>query len=170
MKRRLYFVLPDLLSARQTANDLLLARVDDRAMHFLARRGTDLGDLHEASPVQKSDLVHAAEMGLVCGAVGGLALGLILVFAPPEGLSLQFVTVLVTTLGGAFFGAWVASMVGASIPNSRLREYAADLDAGRILMMLDVPASRVDELRDLVHRRHPEASGGRLEPTMPAFP
>ena len=38
MRRRLYLVLPDLASARQTANDLLLARIEDRHMHFLARR------------------------------------------------------------------------------------------------------------------------------------
>jgi hypothetical protein len=30
MRRRLYFVLPDLESAQRTADDLLLARVDDR--------------------------------------------------------------------------------------------------------------------------------------------
>jgi hypothetical protein len=40
MRRRLYFVLPDVDSARRTADDLLLARVEDRHMRFLARRGT----------------------------------------------------------------------------------------------------------------------------------
>ena len=49
MTHRLYFVLPDVASARQLADDLLLARVEDRRMHFLAKRGTELGALHEAS-------------------------------------------------------------------------------------------------------------------------
>jgi len=39
MRRRLYFLLPDLGSAIQTANDLLLARIEDSHMHFLAKRG-----------------------------------------------------------------------------------------------------------------------------------
>src|SRR5690606_5590098 len=30
--------------------------------------------------------------------------------------------------------------------------------------------SRVEAVRDLVLRRHPEAAGGMLEPTLPAFP
>ena len=30
MRRRLYFVLPDVESARRTADDLLLARIEDR--------------------------------------------------------------------------------------------------------------------------------------------
>jgi len=84
MRRRLYFLLPDLESARLTANDLLLARVEFRHMHFLARRGTDLGDLHEANPLQKTDLVHGAEVGLVLGGVCGLLLGLFIVFSPPR--------------------------------------------------------------------------------------
>src|SRR5688500_11184033 len=32
MRRRLYFLLPDVESARRTADDLLLARVEDRHM------------------------------------------------------------------------------------------------------------------------------------------
>jgi hypothetical protein len=170
MRRRLYFVLPDLESARLTANDLLLARVEFRHMHFLARRGTDLGDLHEAGTLQKTDLVHGAEVGLVLGGVCGLLLGLFIVFSPPPGVTLELVIVLATAIGGALLGAWVASLVGASVPNSRIKQYQADIDRGAILLMVDVPPSRVQEIRDLVHRRHPEASGGAMEPTLPAFP
>jgi hypothetical protein len=61
----MYFLLPDLGSAIQTANDLLLARVEDGHMHFLAKRGMSLGRLHEASYLQKSDAVHGAELGFV---------------------------------------------------------------------------------------------------------
>ena len=170
MRRRLYFLLPDVASARHTVDDLLLARVEDRHMHVLARRDTDLGNLHEASALQKTDLVHGAEIGLVIGGIGGCLLGLFVVLTPPEGFTLELATVLATTLGGALLGAWVASLVGASVPNSRLKQYAADIEAGRVLLMVDVPPSRIEEIRELVHRRHPEASGGAMEPTMPAFP
>jgi len=67
MKRRLYFLLPGVASATRTANDLLLARVEDRHMHFLAKRGTDLGELHEASHLFKTDLVRGAGFGLALG-------------------------------------------------------------------------------------------------------
>jgi len=67
MKRRLYFLLPDVASATRTANDLLLARVEDRRMHFLAKRGTDLGELHEAGYLFKTDLVRGAGFGLALG-------------------------------------------------------------------------------------------------------
>jgi len=169
MRRRLYFLLPDVDAAKRTANDLLLARINDRDMHVLARRGTDLGELREASALQKTDLVHGAEVGLVAGGIVGIVIGLLAVFNP-AGLSLQLVTVLLTCLGGALFGTWVGSLVGASVPNSRLRKFAAEIDAGQVLMMVDLPLRRIEEVRSLVHRRHPEASGGSVEPTMPAFP
>ena len=72
MRLRMYVTLPDLASARQLANDLLLARIEDQHMHFLARRGTDLGELHEASYLQKTDAVHGASTGLVIGGVVGV--------------------------------------------------------------------------------------------------
>src|SRR5947208_849109 len=67
MKRRLYFLLPDVASATRAANDLLLARVEDRHMHFLAKRGTALGELHEAGYLFKTDLVRGAGIGLALG-------------------------------------------------------------------------------------------------------
>ena len=59
MRRRLYFLLPDVPCAKRTADDLLLSRVDDRHMHFLAKRGTDLGELHECSYALKTDFAYA---------------------------------------------------------------------------------------------------------------
>lgn len=43
MRRRLYFLLPDLPSATQVVEDLLLARVEARHIHVLARRGSSTG-------------------------------------------------------------------------------------------------------------------------------
>jgi hypothetical protein len=36
--------------------------------------------------------------------------------------------------------------------------------------MVDVRPGRIAEVRDLVRRRHPEATGGAIEETLPAFP
>jgi len=176
MRRRLYFVLPDLDSARRTADDLLLARIEHRHMYFLARRGMELHELHEATTLQKTDLVHGAELGLLTGGAIGLAAGALLVLGGPAGLgfgnftALGNFTVLLSMLICAAFGAWVASMVGASVPNSRLLNFSRDIASGHILLMVDVPASRVETVRDLVHRRHPEAADRGIEPAIPAFP
>jgi hypothetical protein len=170
MRRRLYFVLPDVASARLTANDLLLARIEDRHMHFLARRGTDLGELNEANYLQKSDLVHGALVGLALGGAGGLVLGMLIVLYPVQGTHPQLVAVLVAAIVGALLGAWAASMAAASVPNSRLAQFREQIERGAVLLMVDVPFGRVEQVRDLVLARHPEAHAGGQDTRFPAFP
>ena len=48
MRRRLYFVHPNIEVARNVFNTLLLARIEERHMRFLARDNSELGDLPEA--------------------------------------------------------------------------------------------------------------------------
>jgi hypothetical protein len=61
-------------------------------------------------------------------------------------------------------------MVASSVPNSRLKMFQRDMDDGKVLMMVDVPMRRVQEICELIARRHPEALSGGFEPTIPAFP
>ncbi|HZN26702.1 MAG TPA: DUF1269 domain-containing protein [Burkholderiales bacterium] len=170
MRRRLYFVLPDVQSARTMLNDMLLARIECRHIHFLAARGALPPDLPEASVLQKTDIVHGAQLGLIIGAVVGALAGGLLVMFPPEGVTLKLMAVLMLALGGALFGLWASSMVASAVPNSRLKAFQPAIDSGKVLMMVDVPMRRVQEICDLVARRHPEAASGGFEPTIPAFP
>lgn len=170
MRRRLYFLLPDVPSARRTADDLLLARVDDRHMHFLAKRGTDLGELHEAGYTIKTDLARGAVLGVVLGALGGALLGAFMVVSPPDGTQPGLAAAVAATLVGALLGVWLGSMAAVAVPNSRLRAFQAEIERGRVLLMVDMPYGRVDEVRDIVHARHPEAMPGGLETRYPAFP
>ncbi len=170
MLRRLYFLLPDIDTARQVERELLLARIDDRRMHFLAGDDVDLGSLPEASLAQKSDYVHGMGVGLISGAVSGALIGLL-----AAGLYLGFTTAGITIAGlllitGAAFGVWVAGMVGASVPNSRLKAFDPALAHGQILLMVDLPLHRINEVKTLIKKHHPEAEDHGLEPNVPAFP
>ena len=170
MRRRLYFIMPDLASARAMMNDVLLARIDERHIHFLAKRGTSMDGLHEANILQKSDLVHGAQVGMALGAVLGIILGGIMVLAGAADDRWQIATVLGTGIIGALFGLWVASMVGCAVPNSRLRRFQQAIDDGKLLLMVDVPKHRVDEVRSLLSAEHPEAEDRGVDPYIPAFP
>jgi hypothetical protein len=170
MRRRLYFMLPDLGSATRTANDLLLARVEDRHMHFLGRRGMDLGPLRPSTYLQKSDLRHSLYLGLLLGAALGFVFGIYMYLTPGESVHTELVTVLVAALVGSLFGAWACSLVGVSTPNVTLKRFQSELDAGRILLMVDVPKPRVEEIQDLIHSRHAEASDYGVDRHIPVFP
>jgi len=168
MKRRLYFLLPDVSCTRQIVNELLLARIDSRRIHVIAKEDTSVEGLPEANLFQKSDLIHGLEMGLVIGAFTG-ALGGI-VASQFNTLLAGGALMLATTLAGAVVGAWVAGMIGTSVSNSQIKNYQPAIDSGEILLMVDTPKNRVTEIIGMIKRRHPEAHGQRVEPTIPAFP
>ena len=162
MRRRLYFILPDTRSARELFDEMLLARIEERRMHFLSRRGSLPGDLPEATLLPKTDAVHGAYLGIAIG-------GVLAVLFPPGGLTLQFATVLAAALLGAFLGAWISSLAGTAVPNSQLARFHADIERGKVLMMIDVPVRRIKEISALVAQRHPEAVAGGFEATL-VFP
>src|SRR6185369_13753019 len=116
------------------------------------------GELHEASYLQKTDAVHGALTGLVIGGVVGVLVGLLLVYFPPGGVSVQLVAVLVAAIVGAALGVWIAAMLGLQVPNTQLKGFEQEIQDGKVLLMLDVPAGRYDEIRTVIARTHPEAS------------
>ena len=75
MSRRIYWLLPDLESAQSTMDDLLLMGIEVRHIHFVAQEGSDTTGLNTANVLQTSDVVRAAERGLIIGAGVGALLG-----------------------------------------------------------------------------------------------
>ena len=104
--------------------------------------------------------------GLALGALLGFILGAVVVTTMQVDNRWQIVTVLGRGLG-ALFGAWVASMVGSAVPNSRLKQFESAIEEGRILVMADVPQHRVTEVREALHDRHPEAEDRGIDPHIP---
>ena len=170
MRRRLYFVLPGLASAETIQRELLLARIDAGHIHFLARDGINLGHLSVANLLQKSDLVHGMEIGLMAGGLTGILSGLAVSLYPAMGEAVGMGAVLMLGILGAVVGTWVSGMIAVSIPNSRLKRFQHAIDAGRILLMVDVPFRRLGEIRQLIERHHPEAKDAGQDTQIPAFP
>ena len=170
MRRRLYYLLPDAGSARRIMDDLLLARIEERRIHFLARPGTPMEGLHEANLLQTTDVVHGLQQGALIGAALGCAAGLFLAYFVIPDARWHVATVVLATGVGALFGGWAASMAGAAIPNSRHKQFEADVAEGKILLMVDVPEHKVEAVHELVGRTHPEAVDKGVEVNVPVFP
>lgn len=170
MRRRLYFVLPDLVTADTIQKELLLARIDAGHIHFLARDGINLGQLSVANLLQRTDLTHGLQIGLIAGGLTGLAAGLVVAFYPQLGNMVGMGAALLLAVFGALVGAWISGMIAISLPNSRLKGFQQAIDAGRILLMVDVPYRRVEEIRALIESHHPEARAGGQDTHIPAFP
>jgi len=168
MRKRLYFLLPNLEEAKTTVDELLLSRIDENHIHVMAKQGVDLGDLPEATIFQTSDIVHGVETGMVIGGISGLIGSVIAITALQVG-SVMGLVVLGCTVFGAGFGVWMSGMIGSSTKNSRLKEFEQSMEDGKILLMADVP---MDKVEDITHKMqsHKETIFGGSDPSMPAFP
>src|SRR5205085_2031446 len=171
MSRRIYWLLPDRESAWSTMDDLLLAGIEARHIHFVAREGTDMTGLNPANVLQTSDVVRSAEMGLIIGGgVGALLGGLVAVHYPIVGVDPNWGVAGALAVAGAIFGTWTSSMIGVSTPSKRLARFEKQIEAGQILMMVDVNIWRADAIEARLKALHPEAHLEGSEPDIPAFP
>lgn len=158
MRRRIYWLMPHLASARWAMHDLLDAGVESARIHFAAAEGADLADLREANIWQTSDVVRAAKNGLLIGCALGAFAGLVAGVLFPlvdDDITWELSTML--ALMGGLMGAWSASMVGISIPSQRLARFADALADGQILLMVDLPRERVRPIEAMLAKAHPEA-------------
>ena len=170
MKRRLYFLLPSTSHAKTIHNELLLARIEERNMHVLAKDDISLKGLPEASILEKSDLIHGLQLGFILGGFTGIVLAMIAYLSDMIVPGWETISMTGIIAGGAFFGAWTSSMVAVNMQNTRLKAFMKDVKSGKILYMVDVPVYRVDEISELVHSKHPEIHLNGIEHTIPAFP
>ncbi|KIF82110.1 hypothetical protein [Noviherbaspirillum autotrophicum] len=168
MRHRLYYLLPDIECARRTLDDLLLSRIEQRYVHFLSLGAPLPSDLPEANILHRTDVVHGAGNGMLIGAALGLALGALL--AMNVDLASPSAVVVGTTLLGLIFGGWAASMVAAALPNTRLKAFYPEIEKGKVLMIADIPASRIKEIEKVLEERHPEMRFSGEDPRIPAFP
>lgn len=166
--RRLYFLLPGLDVTHQVVDELLLARVEERHIHIIAREGTPLKDLPEANLMQKSDFLPALERGIAMGGATGVVAGLVAMAFP--GVIIAGGALLAIGLAGAGMGAWLGGMIGMDVGNTHIRQFEAAIEGGQVLVLVDVPRDRVDGIQDAVKKHHADADFEGTEPTIPAFP
>lgn len=168
--RRIYFLVPDVTTTKRIVDELLLARIEERHIHVIAKSGTPMEDLPEANLLQKSDFIPAVERGLALGGTTGILAGLVSVTLPATAPMLAGGILLMATLSGAGIGAWAGGMVGVSVGNTRIKQFEKAIEAGQLLLLADVPKSRVDEIEERVKQHLPEVEIEGTEPTIPAFP
>ena len=168
--KRIYFLAPDIAITKKIVDDLLLARIEEKNIHVLAKPGTPLEDLPEANLLQKSDFIPAVEQGLALGGATGMLAGLVAVALPPASTVIAGGVILATTLASAGVGAWVSGMVGMSVDNRQLKEFEDAIEAGELLIMADVSTDRVIEIEASVKKHLPTVEIEGTEPQIPAFP
>ncbi|PRC93326.1 DUF1269 domain-containing protein [Solimicrobium silvestre] len=168
MRRRCYFMLPDIASARAMLDQLLLARVEERYIHFLASPDTLPADMPEATLFQRTDLVHGTEVGIFIGAFSGLMASGLMLILPLVRLETQIVSFILCGIMGAVLGAWLAARASTAIPNSALEQYSNGILQGQVLLMVDLPVGRMGEIKEMINKSYPMKAN--LEPEISTNP
>jgi hypothetical protein len=166
MKRRMYFLFPDVERTRVAVNDLRTLDIDLAHMHTIARADIDLGDLPVATDPQRHDALAYLEDRLWGGNL--LLFGLATVALVAAGLAGSVILALLALLvmiASVTAGAWFAMR----IPQTRLSEFRQALQHGEILLLVDVSRDCIEEIEALMQRRHPEAVVGGSGWTPGAF-
>lgn len=168
--RRIYFLVRNIAVTHKIVDELLLAKIEEKHIHVLAKRGTPLENLPEANLLQKSDFIPAVEQGLALGGATGLLAGLVAIALPPASTVVAGGILLGSGLAGAGIGAWLSGMVGMSIGNRRTKEFEEAIEVGEFLVLADVSPERVNEIEALIRKHIPEVEVEQTEPRIPAFP
>lgn len=135
MKVRRVYSTPSLPAAQTAIRDIRDAGIEDDDISLIARSDIELERVPEHQKEAPTDFKHAAIRGAGVGGATGLLAGLAAVAFPPLGLTIAGVAL--TTLGGAAVGTWASAMVGASLPDPIRRRFESEIEAGRILIVID---------------------------------
>lgn len=168
--QRLYFVIPTVQSCRTIVNELLLARIEERHMHVVAKDDSVPSDLPQANLLQKSDFVPAVERGITIGGGTGLFAGILAYSFQSAGLEVGGFAILAICLAGGGIGAWIAGMIGVDVPNTQLKAFMPSINSGSLLLIIDVKRNRVSEIEQMIKNLHPEAADHGVEASLPVFP
>ena len=158
MRPRLKFLLPDIKTANQASEALLLARIEDRNITFLANPNVNLGELRPANAIESTNVVNGAERGILVGATVGLLVGLYMHYFQPwitESMNVHWMVLVgVLMLFGAALSAIGAAVFGTNFFNKDLKNYESKIEQGAILMIVTAPFQRTNEIRKIVSKLH----------------
>jgi hypothetical protein len=166
--KRLCVLVPDLASAHRVVDDLRRRGTADSNLYVVAREGSELGDLPDAGQIAESDFYPQLERGLAAGAAIGVIGGLVAMRV--AGAVFGGAAIALFGLIGAGLNGLLAAIAGAAFPNSRLIQFERAIEAGRVLVMADVPGEQIVEIERSLKQIHPEIEAECVEPHVPIVP
>lgn len=135
MKTRHVFSTPDLPTAQAAVDAARDAGIHNDHILLVARSDIELASIPNERKEADTDLMPAAARGAGYGGAAGLLAGLAAVVVAEVGLTLAGAAAAVAA--GAMVGCWASALVGSSLPDPVRRTFNAEIQAGRILVVVD---------------------------------
>jgi hypothetical protein len=160
---RLYFLIPDVDNATQIVTALKEMGIMNECMHVIVKdlekpEKLEMVQVLAGGVIERTDFLHALGRGLVVGGIIGMVAGLLLLVLPLEAFIIGPGTVACVTIFGSIFGAWASTLVGVAIPNPEVEKLERAVEAGGIMMLVDIPKIKEKEIMTFMHTYHPETT------------
>lgn len=167
MTTRLYFLVDDEIEARSITDLLREHGIDDDHLMAIAdRENYPLEGMPEGGITDRTDILPAAGRGFAVGGGTGLLAGLAAMSVPGLNVILAGGAMVAALTGaGAAVGTWAATLIGIGVPHHDLQPFEEALEAGRILLLVDVEADQVEPTQALINKQRPDLviASGELE-------
>ena len=157
MERRIFFAFPEPGQARSAVNELLAAGIPRTDIHAVALDPQAVADLPPATAAQQRDRTWSLEttywranLALFFVALAGLLAAL---YAGKPVLAILALGIMVLTFV-------TGERFAVCVPHAHLDEQSVPLHHGEVVLMVDVPSSKVHDVEQAVSRRHPEVGVG----------
>jgi hypothetical protein len=137
MKIRHVFSTASPAAAMQAIAAARAAGVADDAITLVARPDIEMDEVPGERIDVAADVVPAAWRGAATGGALGLVGGIVGAAIPAIGIPL--VGVGLVALTGAAVGAWSSALMGSEVPSPVRRQFEAEIEAGRVLVVVDAP-------------------------------
>ena len=148
MKTRHVFSTPDIEIARAAMAAARRAGIDDEDILLVARADIELDAIPRDRQEADSDFVPAALRGAGYGGATGLLAGLVAVVVAPIGITLAGAAAI--AVAGALVGSWASALVGSSLPDPVRRKFESEIEAGKILLVIDADKEALDGAGPLI--------------------
>ncbi|MEX2473584.1 hypothetical protein [Marinobacter sp.] len=155
--KRLMYLVDTIDSVESISEDLHERGISDWRFHIVSKDESGLYThrLHSASVLDRTDMPRFVERGMIIGAVFSLFFVMPLAVWGTLGWPVSAFIAM-----GAFAiiaGGWLGGFGGIGTENYRIRKFHGDIEAGRHLVMVDVPKADVAQMKELMALNHPEA-------------
>jgi hypothetical protein len=157
MKTRHVYAAVDLPAARTALQAARESGIDRDDLSLIAKGALEMEAVPDGLKEADTDFKPAALRGALGGGTAGLVAGIVGVLVPPLGLTLAGAGAL--ALAGAAVGTWSAALVGSSVPDSVRRTFEEEIEAGRVLVVVDAEGDALQRADAAV-----QAAGARILP------
>lgn len=167
---RRYFISDDLDDLESIEKELEQKGIATPQIHVLSEKDAEveLHHLHEVSPVLRSDVVHATEVGAVVGLIGAILVLLVAYFAGWTETAagwVPFIFLAIVVLG---FCTWEGGFIGIQEPNIHFKRFQDTLKEGKHVLFIDIDPEQ-EAIVKKIARQHPKLQNAGTGEATPSF-